>query len=142
VKAAAAGAPWWEQMRIGVRAYCLFAERNHELFQVMFAGGATGYGLAHELQRHFADLLAAQLVAASAGARTRGAQMAPYAYPAEMAALATVVTLTRSTLWWLAQKGARRLPLDAFADALTRYVTAALWGQMPDETQAITAPDR
>ena len=66
--------------------------------------------------------------------------------PAELAALATVVTLTRSTLWWLAQEtgesGARRLSLDAFATALTHYVTAALWGQMPDEARPLTSPDR
>lgn len=145
-EAAAAGAPWWEQVSIGVRAYCLFAERNRELFQVMFAGGATGYGLVRELQMRFADLLAGQLAAASEGARAGDARTAPYAYPAEMAALATVVTLTRSTLWWLAQEAgesdARRLSLDEFAAALSRYVIAALWGQTPDEARQLTPPDR
>ena len=43
-------------MSFGVRAYCLFAERNRELFQVMFAGGVTGIGLGRELQSRFAEL--------------------------------------------------------------------------------------
>lgn len=136
-EAVAVGAPWWEQVRLGVCAYCHFAERNRELFQVMFAGGAAGIGLGHQLQLHFADLLATQLGEAAAEARARDQQPAPYPYPARMAALATVVTLTRTTLWWLTHEaeetGEPRPALDEFAATLTRYITAALWGQAPAE---------
>ena len=136
-EAVAAAAPWWEQVRLGVCAYCRFAERNRELFQVMFAGGAAGIGLGRQLQVHFADLLATQLSEAAAAARVGDVRAAPYPYPARMAALATVVTLTRSTLWWLSPEAEEadepRPTLDEFTATLTRYITAALWGQTPAE---------
>ncbi|HEX8731865.1 MAG TPA: TetR/AcrR family transcriptional regulator [Ktedonobacterales bacterium] len=136
-EAVAAGEPWWEQVRLGVCAYCHFAERNRELFQVMFAGGAAGIGLGHQLQLRFADLLATQLGEAAAEARTRDGQPTPYRYPARMAALATVVTLTRTTLWWLTREADEpdepRPTLDEFTATLAHYITAALWGQTPAE---------
>jgi hypothetical protein len=47
-------------------------------------------------------------------------------------ALATVVALTRSTLWWITQEAdAARLPLDQHIETLSRYLVAALWGQTP-----------
>ncbi|HET9110570.1 MAG TPA: TetR/AcrR family transcriptional regulator [Ktedonobacterales bacterium] len=136
-EAMARGAPWWELARDGVRAYCAFAERNRELFLVMFAGGSAGIGLGRELQERFAGLLAAQLAEAATSARAHG-QPAPYPYPAQPVALATVVALTRSVLWWLDQDEqdedahtAARPTLDALVEALTRFLTAALWGQTP-----------
>ena len=144
-EALAHGAPWWELVRDGVRAYCIFAERNHELFQVMFAGGLAGIGLGRELQAHFAGLLATQLTEITDRAQ-RGDLPALYPYPAQPVALATVVGLTRSTLWWLAPEedacGERRPTLDEFTDTMTRFITAALWGQMPTERQETAAADR
>lgn len=134
-EAAARGAPWWEQVRVSVGAYCAFAERSRELFLVMFGGGRTGFDLGRELQERFAASLAAQLAEAAAEAHGRG-QPAPYPYPTPTVALATVVALTRSTLWWITQDGqedsATRLPLDQHIDTLSRYLVAALWGQTPD----------
>lgn len=137
---AARNGPWWEAVRVTVRAYCLFAERNRELFLVMFAGGRVGIGIGRQLQEQFADLLAEQL-AAAADARERN-QPTPYPYPTQPVALATVVALTRSMLWWLTQTereathdadgDGHALTLDALIDTLTRYTTAALWGQVPN----------
>lgn len=131
------GAPWWELARDGVRAYCAFAVRNRELFLVMFAGGSAGIGLGRELQERFAGLLAAQLAEAADSARAHG-QPAPYPYPAQPVALATVVALTRSMLWWLDQDedehAGARPTLDELTDTLTRFLTAALWGQTPTAT--------
>ena len=133
-EATARGAPWWELARDGVRAYCAFAERNRELFLVMFAGGSAGIGLGRELQERFAGLLATQLAEATTSARAHG-QPAPYPYPAQPVALATVVALTRSVLWWLDQDeddhAAARPTLDELTDAMSRFLTAALWGQTP-----------
>lgn len=144
-EALARGAPWWELTRDSVRAYCVFAERNHELFQVMFAGGLAGIGLGRELQAHFAELLAAQLTEVTASAQRRDLP-APYPYPPQPVALATVVALTRSTLWWLAPeedgRGATRPTLDEFTETMTRFITAALWGQTPTERRDTVAPDR
>ncbi|HET9109186.1 MAG TPA: TetR/AcrR family transcriptional regulator [Ktedonobacterales bacterium] len=131
--------PWWEAVHVTVRAYCLFAERNRELFLVMFAGGRVGIGIARQLQEQFADLLADQLAAAADDAREHH-QPTPYPYPTQPVALATVVALTRSMLWWLTQTEREAthdadghvLTLDALIDALTRYTTAALWGQVPN----------
>ncbi len=152
------GAPWWESVHASVRAYCVFAERNRELFQVMFAGGSAGIGLGRSLQEQFADLLATQIIAEQQTQYTMGgdrAQPMPYPYPAtHVVALATIVALTRSTLWWLsatdeagtgdvadatdvadADDGQRRREprptLDELIETLTRYITAALWGQLP-----------
>jgi AcrR family transcriptional regulator len=127
------GAPWWELVRVEVGAYCAFAERNRELFLVMFAGGRTGIGLGRELQEHFAESLAAQLVAAR-GAASDGDQSAPYPYPAQPVALASIVVLSRSALWWLAQDdepAAARSTIEELVETLTRYITAALWGHTP-----------
>ena len=144
-EAATRGAPWWEPVQDSVRAYCAFAERNRELFQVMFAGGGAGLGLGRELQERFAESLAAQLAAAATDARTRG-QPAPYPYPAQTVALATVVALTRTTLWRLTQESqasqasqehaevGASLPYDEHVAALGRYLVAALWGQTPYDT--------
>ena len=133
-EATARGAPWWELARHGVRAYCAFAERNRELFLVMFAGGSAGIGLGRELQERFAGLLATQLAEATENARAQG-QPAPYPYPAQPVALATVVALTRSMLWWLDQDeddhATARPTLDELTETLTRFLTAALWGQTP-----------
>jgi len=143
--ACARGEPWWELVRGSVRAYCVFAERNHELFQVMFAGGLAGVGLGRELQERFAGLFARELAKASASAPSH-TQPAPYPYLPQPVALAAVVALTRSTLWWLApEEGAhvaRRLTLDDFAETMTRFITAALWGQTPAERQDTVASDR
>jgi len=153
------GAPWWESVRASVRAYCIFAERNRELFQVMFAGGPAGIGLGRSLQEQFADLLAAQIVAESSqmseahGGGGAGVAVPPPPYPysaAQVVALATIVALTRSTLWWLAatddverdgesaaddlrprEPREPRPTLDELIETLTRYITAALWGQLP-----------
>ncbi len=129
--------PWWESVHVAVRAYCLFAERNRELFLVMFAGGHVGIGIARQLQEQFADLLAGQMTAAAADAREHDQPM-PYPYPIQPVALATVVALTRSMLWWLTQTereashdDGRPLTLDTLIETLTHYVTAALWGQVP-----------
>lgn len=144
-EALARGAPWWTMVRDSVCAYCVFAERNHELFQVMFAGGLAGIGLGRELQAHFAGLLATQLAQVAASAQRDGLA-APYPYPPQPVALATVVALTRSTLWWLTPeedtRGERRPTLDEFTDTMTRFITAALWGQTPAERQETAAPDR
>ncbi len=140
-------APWWELTQVAVRVYCHFAERNRELFLVMFTGGQAGIGLGRELQEQFAEALAEQLAEAHASASDH-AQPAPYPYPAQPVALASVVALSRSALWWLAQDshdthdmhdaredgGAQspsRLTLDALIETMTHYLTAALWGQTP-----------
>ncbi len=130
-EAAARGAPWWEQVRVSVGGYCAFAERNRELFLVMFAGGRTGFDLGRELQERFAESLAAQLAETAAEAHARKLP-APYPYPARTVALATVVALTRSTLWWITQEdSAARLSLEQHTQTLSRYLVAALWGQTP-----------
>lgn len=141
-EAATRGAPWWELVQVSVRAYCAFAEQNRELFQVMFAGGGAGLGLGRELQERFAESLAAQLATAASDARTRGLP-APYPYPTQTVALATVVALTRTTLWRLTQEsqapqspqehpdGGASLPFEEHVAALERYLVAALWGQTP-----------
>jgi AcrR family transcriptional regulator len=132
-EATARGAPWWDVVQSSVRAYCAFAERNRELFLVMFAGGGAGLGLGRELQEQFAASLAAQLADAASDARAR-ALPAPYPYPAQTVALATVVALTRTTLWRLTQEtleGAASLPFDEHVVTLGRYLVAALWGQTP-----------
>ncbi|HEX8728509.1 MAG TPA: TetR/AcrR family transcriptional regulator [Ktedonobacterales bacterium] len=132
-EAVARGAPWWEVVQDSVGAYCAFAERNRELFLVMFAGGGAGLGLGRELQEQFAESLAAQLADAAADARARGLP-APYPYPAQTVALATVVALTRTTLWRLTREtleGAASLPFDEHVATLGRYLVAALWGQTP-----------
>lgn len=134
VQAMERGAPWWEIVRGGVHAYCALAESNRELFLVMFAGGPAGIGLARELQEQTAELLAAQMTAAATTARDHREPM-PYPYPAQPVALATVVALTRSILWWLTYDEDHhtepRPTLDELAETLTRFITAALWGQMP-----------
>ncbi len=144
-EALARGAPWWELTHDSVRAYCVFAERNHELLQAMFTGGLAGIGLGRELQAHFAELLAAQLVHAATSAQ-RHDQTAPYPFPPQPVALATVAALTRSTLWWLAPeadaRGETRPTLDEFAETMTRFITAALWGQTPAERHDTAASDR
>ena len=144
-------APWWESVHASVRVYCVFAEHNRELFQVMFAGGSAGIGLGRSLQEQFADLLATQIIAEQHTQHTMSgdrAQHAPYPYPAtHVVALSTIVALTRSTLWWLSatddaatgdatatDDGQSREPrptLDELIETLTRYITAALWGQLP-----------
>lgn len=128
-------APWWDILRASVRANCLFAEKNRELFQVMFTGGPTAIGLGRELQERFAAQLTLRLPQLTTRAAERG-QPIPYPYPPQPIALAIVVSLTRTTLWWLAsdekaERGAPRLTLDEFVDTLTRFITAALWGQIP-----------
>lgn len=85
------------------------------------------------------------MAAAATDARTRGLP-APYPYPAQTVALATVVALTRTTLWRLTQEsqtpqtpqtsqehpdGGVGLPFDEHVAALSRYLVAALWGQTP-----------
>jgi AcrR family transcriptional regulator len=142
-------APWWELVQVAVRVYCHFAERNRELFLVMFTGGQAGIGLGRELQEQFAEALAAHLSETRAHASER-AQPAPYPYPTQPVALASVVALSRSALWWLAhdthdahdmhdlqdsrdggEQSASHLTLDALIETMTRYLTAALWGQTP-----------
>src|SRR6185437_10015320 len=119
------------------------------LFLVMFTGGQAGIGLGRELQEQFAEALAAQLIETRASASASD-QPAPYRYPAQPVALASVVALSRSTLWWLAhdthdmhdmhdmqdsrdggEQSASRLTLDTLIETMTRYLTAALWGQTP-----------
>src|SRR6185437_5295239 len=110
------------------------------LFLVMFTGGQAGIGLGRELQEQFAEKLAAQLIETRASASASD-QPAPYPYHAQPVALASVVALSRSTLWWLAhdthdtrdggEQGASRLTLDTLIETMTRYLTAALWGQTP-----------
>lgn len=137
-------APWWELTQVAVRVYCHFAERNRELFRVMFTGGQAGIGLGRELQEQFAEALAAQLIETQAGASNHKLS-APYPYPPQPVALASVVALSRSALWWLAHdpqdmrdaqdegggQSANCLTLDALIETMTRYLTAALWGHTP-----------
>lgn len=137
------GAPWWELVQVAVRGYCQFAERNRELFLVMFGGGRAGLGLGRELQEQFAEALAAQLTEAQRRVSSHE-RSAPYPYPAQPVALASVVALSRSALWWLAQDSedaqdaqdggepaASRLTLEDLIETMTHYLTAALWGQTP-----------
>ncbi len=137
-EAAERGAPWHEMTRAAVRAYGEFAARNRELFNVMFAGGGVGLGLGRELQERFATGVASQLV--QSGAESAGAPDArPWPYPPMPVAIATVAALTRAMLWWLGQEEARAQPdtsglpssLETLIETMSRYVIAALWGQLP-----------
>lgn len=137
-EAAERGAPWHVMTRASVRAYGEFAARNRELFTVMFAGGGVGLGLARELQDRFAASVAAQLV--QSGVEPASGQAArPWPYPPMLVAIATVAALTRAILWWLGQEESRTQPdasgfppsLEMLIETMSRYVTAALWGQLP-----------
>ena len=135
---AGSGATWPAMIRAAIRAYCEFAVRNRELFTVMFAGGGVGLGLGRELQDRFAASIAAQLLQASE-APAREAKTLPWPYPPMPVAIATVAAITRAMLWWLTQEesheetDAAGLPpsLETLIETMSRYVTAALWGQIP-----------
>jgi len=138
MEAIAQGAPWYDMTRAAVRAYGEFAARNRELFTVMFAGGAASLGLARELQERFASGVAAQLIQSGAE-QTSGPDARPWPYPPMPVAIATVAALTRAILWWLAHDESREPPdasgfppsLAPLIETISRYVTAALWGQIP-----------
>jgi AcrR family transcriptional regulator len=140
----AQGAPWYVMTGAAVRAYVEFAARNRELFTVMFAGGGIGLGLGRELSEHFATGIAAQMAASAAEARDQ--ETRPWSYSPMPVAVATVAALTRAILWWLAHE-APSAPASAFNQSvpsdesrelliatMSRYVTAALWGQLPLES--------
>ena len=136
--AVARGAPWHALTRAAVRAYGEFAARNRELFTVMFAGGGFGLGLSRELGERFATGIAAQLIQSGAEAASAPDQR-PWPYPPMPVAIATVAALTRAILWWLGRDESREPPdesgfppsLAPLIETLSRYVTAALWGQIP-----------
>ena len=135
---ARSGATWPTMIRAAIGAYCEFAASNRELFTVMFAGGGVGIHLGRELQEQFAVSIAEQLVQAGAPP-TREAKDLPYPYPPMPVAIATVAAITRAMLWWLAQEESRGAPdasalplsLETLIETMSRYVTAALWGQLP-----------
>lgn len=133
LETAAHGGSWSVMTRAAVRAYVEFATRNRELFTVMFSGGGVGLGLGRELGERFAAGIATQMVASRA--ETEPGDSRPWPYPPMPVAIATVSALTRSILWWLAREDAAapdRLSRDALIETLSRYITAALWGQTPD----------
>jgi AcrR family transcriptional regulator len=138
VEAAERGAPWHALTRAAVRVYGEFAARNRELFTVMFAGGGVGLGLSRELGERFATGIAAQLIESGADEAIPPDQR-PWPYPPMPVAIATVAALTRAILWWLRQDESHEPPdssgfppsLAPLTETLSRYVTAALWGQTP-----------
>lgn len=139
------GAPWPVTVREAVRAYVEFAARNRELFTVMCAGGDFERGVCHELAERFAIKIAAQLT--RGGAEITDPAARPWPYPPMPVALATISALTRAITWWLSHEGlaaASERPQDCPSDesrevliaTMSRYVTAALWGQIPGEGAA------
>ena len=140
-ESAGRGATWPAMIGVAIREYCEFAARNRELFTVMFAGGGVGLGLGRELQEQFAASIAAQLLQTSV-APSREAKILPWPYPPMPVAIATVAAITRAMLWWLGQDEPHEqaqgtemseLPpsLETLIETMSRYVTAALWGQTP-----------
>jgi AcrR family transcriptional regulator len=124
------GAAWHETIAPAVRVYVEFAARNRALFTVMFAGGGAGLGIGHELGARFASSIAARLFGSSAGATHHDASD-PYPYPPMPVAIATVAALTRAILWSLAHDDAPPQALETLIETMSRFITAALWGQMP-----------
>lgn len=135
---AGSGATWPAMIRAAIGAYCEFAASNRELFTVMFAGGGVGIHLGRELQEQFAARIAEQLVQEGAPP-TREAKDLPWPYPPMPVAIATVAAITRAMLWWLAEEETQGAPeasdlplsLETLIETMSRYVTAALWGQLP-----------
>lgn len=129
-------APWSALIHAAVRAYIKFASDNRELFAVMCEGGGVGEGLGQELTEHFATALATQI---AASATETGATARPWPYPPMPVAIATVSALTRAVLWWLGHEAPDDTPsnrdesLETLIATMSRYVTAALWGQIPPE---------
>ena len=134
--ASARGEPWHAMIEPAVRAYVEFAARSRALFRVMFAGGGAGLGIGHELGARFATDIAARLIESAA---LQPDSTRPYPYPPMPVAVATVAALTRAILWRLEQEDAPThaapigapLTLDDLIETMSRYVTAALWGQTP-----------
>jgi AcrR family transcriptional regulator len=124
------GVAWHELIAPAVRAYVGFAARNRELFTVMFAGGAAGQGIGCELGARFATGIAARLFASHTAPTSEATR--PYPYPPMPVAIATVAALTRVILWRLEQDAAiTPHARDDLIETMSRYVTAALWGQIP-----------
>lgn len=123
------GAPWHAMIGPAVRAYVEFAARNRELFSVMFDGGGAGRDIGQALGARFASGIGARLTQSAAGDDANTTR--PYPYPPMPVAIATVAALTRAILWQLEQGDASQHALDDLIETMSRYVTAALWGQTP-----------
>lgn len=136
-QAAARGAPWPALARASIRSYCEFAAQNRELSTIMFSGGAVGLGLSRELQERFAIEIAAHLIQSETATDS---DPHPWPYPPKPVAIATIAAITRMTLWWLSHEGDTRdagdrtdqhQSFETLIETLSRYVIAALWGQVP-----------
>lgn len=138
--ALSAGTPWWMLTRDLVATFYRFAAAERDLFIAMFAARATNPMMAIELQEQFAGQLAGLL---RLGASGQVGSPAIYPYPPGPVALAVVVTLTRAAIQWLRQDtdqpadqeapGEEALSLDSLIAMMSRFVIAALIGQIPDE---------
>lgn len=140
-RAAGAGLPWWEMVRLSVATYYNFAVENRELFVAMCAGGDTGAGLGRELQEQFAVHIAAMLPETQ---RSASAGQGMYPYPPALVAQAMVAALNHVVLWWIREedgdlpsgedaRDGERLSLPALTDAMSRFVAAGLGGRIPGD---------